>query len=125
MAYERPDRLDGTLTKIRMPCGSFFIILGIDNKGYPREIFGEGSKHGTCRAWIESGSRLATKLLQEGMWEEVTDALKGVKCPACERRKGQLKGEGQKDEVIRHPQSCGDAIAREIEKALAERKEKK
>lgn len=125
MSYERPEQLEGTLTKIKMPCGSFYIIVGTDNKGYPREVFGEGSKHGTCRAWIECGSRLATKLLQEGMWDEVMDALRGIRCPACERTKGKLIGTGQKDEMVHHPQSCGDAVAKEIEKKLENRKEKK
>ncbi len=124
MSYERPERLDGTNTKIRMPCGSFYIIIGIDAKGNPREVFGEGSKQGTCRAWIEAGSRLATKLLEDGQWEEVIDALKGIRCPACERTKGKLVITN-KDEVARHPQSCGDAIAKELERVIDERKEKK
>ena len=123
MTYERPERLSGTNRKIAMPCGSLYIIVGIDNKGYPREVFGEGSKHGTCRAWIESGSRLATKLLQDGKWAEVIDALSGINCPACARQKGKLIGDN--DALIKHPLSCGDAMAKEIEAVLEERKEKK
>ena len=122
-SYERPDRLDGTITKVKMPCGSLWIIVGIDTKGYPREIFGEGSKQGTCRAWIESGSRLATKLLQEGMWDAVVDALSGIICPACSRQKGKLLNDN--DALLKLPLSCGDALAREILVVLEKRKEKK
>lgn len=103
-----------------MPCGSLWVITGVDTKGYPREIFGEGSKHGTCRAWIEAGSRLATKLLQEGSWDEAIDALGGIQCPACSRLKGKLLND--KDAMIKLPLSCADAFAREITAALEERK---
>ncbi len=121
MAYERPERLDGLVRKIKMPCGSFWIIIGVDQKGYPREVFGEGSKKGTCRAWIEAGGRLATKLLQDGQWNEVIDAVKQIRCPACMRKMGTLNSE----EKQAHPWSCGDAIAKEIEYLLEKRKEKK
>ena len=119
--FERPQRLDGSITKVSIPCGSFWIIVGTDDKGYPREIFAEGSKKGTCRAWIESGSRLATKLLSDGQWKEVIDALKEIRCPACMRKIGALPPE----EKSKFPWSCGDAIAKEIEYKLEERKKEK
>ena len=120
MAYERPDRLSGTIKKIKMPCGSLWVIVGVDNKGYPREVFGEGAKSGTCRAWIESGSRLISELLRLGEWDRVVEVLKGIRCPACSRKMGAVTPE----EKQTHPWSCGDAIAKEVEYILKERKEK-
>ena len=120
MTYERPEKLQGSLTKYPMPCGSLFVIVGVDAKGYPREVFGEGSKHGTCRAWIEAGSRLATKLLQESHWDAAVDALSEIKCPACSRQKGRLLND--KDAMLKLPLSCADAVARELTVILEERK---
>jgi len=121
MTYERPERLEGSIRKMRMPCGSLWIIVGVDAKGYPREIFLEGSKAGTCRANLEGEARLATKLLQTKDWNEVIDALKGIRCPACMRKIGALSDEEKKA----HPWSCSDAITKEVEYLLENRKEKK
>jgi len=121
MSYERPDRLEGSVRKIKMPCGSFYVIVGVDAKGYPVELFAEGSKNGTCRAWIESGSRLATKLLQMRKWDDVIDALKAIRCYACMRKMGGATPEEKKV----HPWSCGDTIAKEIQYVLDQKKDKK
>ena len=123
MSYERPERLEGSIKKIKMACGSLWIIIGIDTKGKPREVFLEGSKKGTCRANLEGEARLATALLQEGSWESVIEVLKGIRCPACMRTMGRLAEKGE--ELEAHPWSCPDAMAKEIEIILKEGKEKK
>ena len=125
MGFERPDRMNGSVRKLKMPCGSLWIIVSLDTKGYPREVFLEGSKAGTCRANLEGEARLCSKLLQLGEWEGAIDALKGIRCPACMRQMGKKIGEGAHEEIKEHPQSCPDALCREIENALNERKEKK
>lgn len=122
--YKRPESLEARVTKYKMPCGSLYVITSLDSKGYPREIFLEGSKRGTCRANLEGEARLITKLLAEGMWEEAMDALDDIRCPACMRSIGKKMTEA-KEEVHQHPWSCPDAMAREIKKVLEERKEKK
>ena len=125
MGFERPDRMEGTVKKVKMTCGSLWIIVSVVVMGYPREVFLEGSKQGTCRANLEGSARLCSKLLQLGEWDAAMDALRGIRCPACMRQIGKKIAEDAKDEVHDHPWSCPDAMSKEIEAALAERKEKK
>jgi len=125
MAWERPEELNGKIIKRKMPCGSLWVIVGLDDKGRPREVFLEGSKAGTCRANLEGEARLASKALTRGEWEDVVDAWKGIRCPACMRSIGMKVAGDEKEEVVKHPWSCPDCAAKIIEKIIEERKEKK
>ena len=118
MSYERPERLEGTITKIPMPCGSLWIIIGRDNRGYPREVFLEGSKAGTCRANLEGQARAITELLKLGEYDRAIECLHGIRCASCMRKIGSLT----KEEKQNCPQSCSDAASREIVKVREEAK---
>ena len=121
MSYERPDRLDGTITKVSMPCGSLWVIIGRDTRGYPRELFLEGSKAGTCRANLEGQARAISELLKLGEYDRAIECLEGIRCASCMRKIGSLPKEEKQD----CPFSCSDAASRELVKISEEAKEKK
>ena len=108
MAKEVPEWMDAKRRKVCMPCGSLYIFISYDNRNYPRELFLMGSKWGTCRASLEGIARQTSSQLWESKLDQVIEDLEGIKCPACERKKGGL------EDKTTYPSSCSDCVARTI-----------
>ena len=123
MAREVPEWMDAKRRKVRMPCGSLYIFISYDTRRYPRELFLMGSKWGTCRANLEGVARQSSSQLWESKIDTVIEDLEGIKCPACERKKGTLSTEEKKT----FPSSCSDCVARTLKmfrEMMKEEKEK-
>lgn len=109
----------GTFNQRVVACGNLWILIGTDSKGKPVRAFLEGGKMGTCHANLEAMGRLVTLCLQNNVsLEDIIDQIERIKCPACERRKGKLAGEGNTKELKECVWSCPDAVARELKEFI-------
>jgi len=110
MPKDVPEWMDAKRRKIKMPCGSLYIFISYDNRDYPREVFLMGSKFGTCRSNLEGNARQASSQLWDGKFDQVISDLEGIRCLACERKKGGMEAEEKKN----FPMSCPDLVARTL-----------
>jgi len=105
---KRPTNLSGPTYKTSMlNCGSIFTTVNL-----PLEVLIRMGKAGGCQnAWIEAVGRLISLGLQYGVpVDEIVVQLKGIRCPGAGTPKG-----GPGLAVL----SCPDAIAKDLEKAIA------
>lgn len=124
--HDRPKRIDGSIEKVKVGCGTLFITVGFD-KGKISEIFLNGSKLGGCRANQECiGRVLSLAFRHEIPIEEVIDQIEMIVCPACTRAKAKLT---DPEKIKEFPTSCGDAVAKVLKSMyqanLTDSKEKK
>lgn len=109
------DQENAIINQREVACGNLWVTIGEDKKGNPTRVFLNGGKEGTCEANLEAVGRLATLCLSNGQIDPLIDQLRRIKCPACERAKGRLTGEGRQKELKDFAWSCPDALARELE----------
>jgi len=110
----RPPVIHGTTTKIMTGCGSLYVTINEDEQGLPFEVFMQMGKAGGCAmSQLEAIGRLVSLALRSGIEiSSVTEQLRGIRCPSPSWEKG--------GRIF----SCSDAIARAIERRLAEAKHK-
>jgi ribonucleoside-diphosphate reductase alpha chain len=102
----RPEATTGITKKVKIGCGNLYVTVNHDDNGIC-EIFSNTGRYGGCPSQSEAMSRLISISLRAGMQvEDIVEQLKGIRCPACLRRKDL--------EVL----SCPDAIARVITEAV-------
>ncbi|WP_434064314.1 vitamin B12-dependent ribonucleotide reductase [Proteinivorax tanatarense] len=98
----RPQITYGTTVKKKIGCGNLYISVNSDQYGIC-EVFTNTGRQGGCSSQSEATSRLVSIALRAGLDKDtLVEQLKGIRCPACIRRKGI--------EVT----SCPDAIAKAI-----------
>ncbi|NLY55355.1 MAG: vitamin B12-dependent ribonucleotide reductase [Firmicutes bacterium] len=100
----RPDVTTGATERVKVGCGTLYVSVNADEFGIC-EVFTNTGKEGGCSSQSEATSRLISIALRSGVSvEAIYEQLRGIRCPACVRRK----------EV--NVTSCPDAIARAIKK---------
>ena len=114
----RPEETRGSTKKVEVGCSKLFITVNVDEEGRPIEVFTSTSSSGGCVANIASISKLISMALQCGLLKETIETLRGIKCTTCFTKRGELPKERRKE----FPSSCGDAIARYIEKICTDNK---
>ncbi len=109
----RPTIVRGTTTKMGTGCGNLYVTINEDEEGHPFEVFMQMGKAGGCAAsQLEAIGRLVSLAFRSGVDEKaIVDQLRGIRCPSPSWEKG--------GRIF----SCSDAIARVIEKRLAEKKQ--
>lgn len=112
----RPKVTSGLTEKFKTGCGSLYIHVNKDGKEQLIEVFSNLGKGGGCPAQSEATARLASLCLRCGVDPaEVARQLQRIVCPtACSAR-----ATGKPVDVT----SCPDAIARVLNKFLADSKE--
>ncbi len=108
----RPAVTRGTTTKINTGCGSLYVTINEDEQGLPFEVFMQMGKAGGCAmSQLEAIGRLVSLALRSGIEiNSIIEQLRGIRCPSPSWEKG--------GRIF----SCSDAIARAIERQLADLK---
>jgi hypothetical protein len=120
------DQENAVVNQRVVACGNLWITIAENAKGKPSRLFLNGGKDGTCEANLEAVARLTTLCLQSNIsLQDIINQLERIKCPACERAKGKLTGEGRGKELKDFSWSCADAVARELRLYLSGKGEKK
>ncbi len=107
----RPEVINGTTTKVATGCGNLYVTINSDEDGRPFELFTQMGKAGGCAAsQLEAIGRLVSMAFRSGIEvKSIIEQLRNIRCPSPSWEKGQR--------IF----SCADAIARVIEKRLANR----
>jgi ribonucleoside-diphosphate reductase alpha chain len=110
----RPAVMRGTTTKVTTGCGNLYVTINEDEQGLPFEVFMQMGKAGGCAmSQLEAIGRLVSLALRSGIEiNSIIEQLRGIRCPSPSWEKG--------GRIF----SCGDAIARAIEKRLVGSKSK-
>ncbi|MFA4842635.1 MAG: vitamin B12-dependent ribonucleotide reductase [Candidatus Omnitrophota bacterium] len=105
----RPEVIIGTTTKVATGCGNLYVTINVDEEGRPFELFTQMGKAGGCAAsQLEAIGRLVSLGFRSGIEvKSIIEQLRNIRCPSPSWEKGQR--------IF----SCADAIARVIEKRLA------
>ncbi len=111
----RPEVTTGTTTKIQTGCGNLYVTINEDEQGLPFEVFMQMGKAGGCAmSQLEAIGRLVSLALRSGIEINSTiEQLRGIRCPSPSWAKG--------GRIF----SCSDAIARVIERRLADAKKRR
>ncbi|MEW6101915.1 MAG: adenosylcobalamin-dependent ribonucleoside-diphosphate reductase [Candidatus Omnitrophota bacterium] len=106
----RPEVIIGTTTKVATGCGNLYVTINVDEEGKPFELFTQMGKAGGCAAsQLEAIGRLVSLGFRSGIEvKSIIEQLRNIRCPSPSWEKGQR--------IF----SCADAIARVIEKRLAD-----
>jgi ribonucleoside-diphosphate reductase alpha chain len=109
----RPEVTIGTTTKVSTGCGNLYITINTDEEGRPFELFTQMGKAGGCAAsQLEAIGRLVSLAFRSGIEvKSIIEQLRSIRCPSPSWEKGVR--------IF----SCADAIARVIEKRLANTQE--
>ncbi|MCX5702284.1 MAG: TSCPD domain-containing protein, partial [Candidatus Omnitrophica bacterium] len=101
--------ITGTTTKVSTGCGNLYVTINIDEEGRPFELFTQMGKAGGCAAsQLEALGRLVSLGFRSGIEvKSIIEQLRNIRCPSPSWEKGQR--------IF----SCADAIARVVEKRLA------
>jgi len=107
----RPEVMRGTTTKINTGCGNLYITINEDEEGRPFEVFMQMGKAGGCAAsQLEAIGRLVSLALRSGIDPlPIIEQLRGIRCPSPSWESGGTR-------IF----SCADAIARVLERRLAQ-----
>jgi len=105
----RPEVIIGTTTKVATGCGNLYVTINIDEQGRAFELFTQMGKAGGCAAsQLEALGRLVSLGFRSGIEvKSIIEQLRNIRCPSPSWEKGQR--------IF----SCADAIARVVEKRLA------
>jgi ribonucleoside-diphosphate reductase alpha chain len=105
----RPEVITGTTAKVSTGCGNLYVTINVDEEGRPFELFTQMGKAGGCAAsQLEAIGRLVSLGFRSGIEvKAIIEQLRNIRCPSPSWEKGQR--------IF----SCADAIARVIEKRLA------
>lgn len=106
----RPEVIHGTTTKVATGCGNLYVTINMDENGRPFELFTQMGKAGGCAAsQLEAIGRLVSLGFRADIKVmAIIEQLRNIRCPSPSWEKGQR--------IF----SCADAIARVIEKRLAD-----
>ena len=109
----RPEVIIGTTTKITTGCGNLYFTINQDEEGNFFEVFTQMGKAGGCAAsQLEAIGRLISLALRGGIdLKIIIEQLKGIRCPSPSWTQGK--------KIF----SCADAIARVLEKRMADQQE--
>jgi len=107
----RPEVTSGQTRKVITGCGALYVTINEDQEGI-FEVFAQMGKSGGCAAsQNETTGRMVSLALRSGIdAESILRQLRGIRCPSPAWGKGGM--------VL----SCSDAIAKALEKYLAESK---
>jgi ribonucleoside-diphosphate reductase alpha chain len=105
----RPEVTIGTTTKVATGCGNLYVTINTDEEGKPFELFTQMGKAGGCAgSQLEAVGRLVSLAFRSGIdVKTIIEQLRSIRCPSPSWEKGVR--------IF----SCADAIARVIEKRLA------
>jgi ribonucleoside-diphosphate reductase alpha chain len=105
----RPEVIIGTTTKVATGCGNLYVTINLDEQGKAFELFTQMGKAGGCAAsQLEAIGRLVSLGFRSSIEvKSIIEQLRNIRCPSPSWEKGQR--------IF----SCADAIARVIEKRLA------
>jgi ribonucleoside-diphosphate reductase alpha chain len=105
----RPEVVFGTTTKVATGCGNLYVTINIDEEGRPFELFTQMGKAGGCAgSQLEAVGRMVSLAFRAGVEvKSIIEQLRNIRCPSPSWEKGQR--------IF----SCADAIARVIERRLA------
>ena len=105
----RPEVVVGTTTKVQTGCGNLYVTINADEEGRPFEVFTQMGKAGGCAAsQLEAIGRLVSLAFRSGIEvKSIIEQLRNIRCPSPSWEKGVR--------IF----SCADAIARVVEKRLA------
>jgi len=106
----RPEVIIGTTTKVATGCGNLYVTINVDEEGRPFELFTQMGKAGGCAgSQLEAIGRLVSLGFRSGVEvKSIIEQLRNIRCPSPSWEKGQR--------IF----SCADAIARVIERRLAQ-----
>ena len=109
----RPEVIMGTTTKVATGCGNLYVTINTDEDGRPFELFTQMGKAGGCAAsQLEAVGRLVSLGFRSGIdVKSIIEQLRSIRCPSPSWEKGVR--------IF----SCADAMARVIEKRLANSEE--
>jgi len=105
----RPEVITGTTTKVATGCGNLYVTINTDEEGKPFELFTQMGKAGGCAAsQLEAVGRLVSLAFRSSIdVKTIIEQLRSIRCPSPSWEKGVR--------IF----SCADAMARVIEKRLA------
>jgi len=105
----RPEVTIGTTTKVSTGCGNLYVTINTNEEGRPFELFTQMGKAGGCAgSQLEAIGRLVSLAFRSGIdVKSIIEQLRSIRCPSPSWEKGVR--------IF----SCADAIARVIEKRLA------
>ncbi|MFC1708982.1 vitamin B12-dependent ribonucleotide reductase [Candidatus Omnitrophota bacterium] len=105
----RPEVITGTTTKVATGCGNLYVTINTDEEGRPFELFTQMGKAGGCAAsQLEAVGRLVSLAFRSSIdVKTIIEQLRSIRCPSPSWEKGVR--------IF----SCADAMARVIEKRLA------
>ncbi len=105
----RPEVVFGTTTKVATGCGNLYVTINMDEEGRPFELFTQMGKAGGCAgSQLEAVGRMVSLAFRAGVEvKSIIEQLRNIRCPSPSWEKGQR--------IF----SCADAIARVIERRLA------
>jgi len=114
-----------TIREIPIACGSLYIIIGYDTDGRIRFFFEFSHNGGGCEANLTGLAKVLTLVYNDGRLNQTRfiEELLEIKCPACERWKGKLIGQGKNIEGL--PNSCPNAVAKVLENLEIVKEDKK
>lgn len=100
--------VSGKTYKLKTACSKMYLTVNKTDEGDVFEVFANIT--GGCTSNISSLCRLTSAALRSGMKvEKIIEELRAVSCPACQA----LRKKGEMDIEL----SCGNAIAKALEKA--------
>ena len=100
--------VSGKTYKLKTACSKMYLTVNKTDEGDVFEVFANIT--GGCTSNISSLCRLTSAALRSGMKvEKIIEELRSVSCPACQA----LRKKGEMDIEL----SCGNAIAKALEKA--------